>query len=66
MSITARSVSGSSPTSLAGIVPAVGKRDVDLIGAMNDVAVGQDEPVGREDEPRPAAAHRLLRRRRGS
>ena len=34
-----------------------------IVGAVDDVAVGQDEPVGREDEPRPAAglrAHALL------
>src|SRR5690349_23292647 len=36
--------------------PAIGERDVDTRGAMDDVAVGQNEPVGSEEEARPAAA----------
>ena len=35
--------------------PAVGERDVDMRCAMDDVAVGQNETVGREDEARSAA-----------
>jgi hypothetical protein len=35
---------------------AVGQRDLDVGGPMDDVAVGQDESVVRQDEPGPAAA----------
>ena len=36
-------------------LPAVGKRHLDPLGAMHDVAVGQDEPVRRDDKARAAA-----------
>jgi hypothetical protein len=34
--------------------PAIGQRDGQLVGLVNDVAVREDEPVGREDDARPA------------
>ena len=37
---------------------AVGQRDVDGRRAVHDVAVGEDEAVGREHEPRAAAGLR--------
>ena len=42
-------------------VPAIGQRDFNPVRAMNDVAVGQDEPVRRDDKS-GAAATRLLPR----
>ena len=43
---------------------AVGQRHVDSRGAVHDVAVGQDEAVGREHEPRAAAGLRTRSFRR--
>ena len=37
-------------------VPAIGQRDFNLVRAVDHVAVGQDEPVRRDDESRAAAA----------
>ena len=36
--------------------PAIAQRDLDLARATNDVAIGQREAIGREDEARAAAA----------
>ena len=36
-------------------MPAIGQRDFNPVRAVDDVAVGEGEPVGREDESRPAA-----------
>ncbi len=44
------------PNKLGGEPPAVRQGGLDLAGAMDDVAVGEDEAVGGEDESRPAAA----------
>ena len=52
---TARSVPGSSPISTACRLAAVRQGDADLGGAVDDVAVGDDEAVGRDDEARAAA-----------
>ena len=52
---TARSVSGSSPASDAAEAAAVEQRDLDLVGAVHDVRVGEDEAVGGRDEARAAA-----------
>ena len=38
---------------------AVGQQDVEALGALDDVIVRQDEPVGREDDARSAAAVQL-------
>jgi len=46
---------------LGRVAPAVGQGDADHVGPVDDVAVGQDQPVGGEDEPRPATAGRSLR-----
>src|SRR5262249_35829340 len=40
---------------------AIRKSHVNLCGVMNDVAVGQNEAVGREDKSRTAAAALLLK-----
>ena len=40
---------------VGGALAAVGQRDVDRGRAVDDVAVGEDEAVGREDEARAAA-----------
>ena len=55
MRTTARSVSGSSPTSSAGYWRPSASVTSMLGGAVDDVAVGQDEAVGREDEAGAAA-----------
>ena len=48
---------------LCRIASPIGKRHANQIGAMDDVAVGQDEAIGRKDEPRPAPAHLPTARR---
>ena len=52
---TARSVSGSSPATDAAEAAAVEQRDLDLVGAVHDVRVGEDEAVGGGDEAGAAA-----------
>jgi hypothetical protein len=53
MRITARSVSGSVPTTLAGRLAAVGQADFDLVGAFHHVVVGQDVAVRLTITPEP-------------
>ncbi len=55
---TARSVLGSPPTILPGQLPPVGELDLDLAGAVHDVVVGHDVPVGIDDEARPHVPRR--------
>ena len=56
MRMTARSVSGSSPTKVAPEDAAIGQRDFHFARAVDDVAVGQDVAVGRDDKAGAAAA----------
>ena len=58
--MTARSLSGSRPTSVAGTVVAILERDGQLVGVLDDVIVGHDAPVG-VDEEAGADALRLHR-----
>ena len=41
---------------VGGELAAVGERDLDAVGVVDDVAVGEDVAARREDEPRAAAA----------
>ena len=52
----ARSVSGIFADQLGVGGAAFGIGEADLAGAADDVAVGQDQPVGREDDAGPDAA----------
>ena len=48
--MTARSVSGSVPTSFAIRLAAVGQRDLDLVGRFDHVVVGQDVAFRADDD----------------
>ena len=63
---TARSVFGSRPSTLAGSSRAVAHGDGDLLGALDDVVVGEDDAVAAHDEAGAGGAPRRGRlRRRG-
>src|SRR3712207_6948149 len=47
---------------LRRVAAAVVERDADHVGTVDDVAVGENEPVWGEDEARPAPAARLASR----
>ena len=63
---TATSDSGSVPISLGARAAAVAERHLDVVGAFDDVVVGEQVAVGRDDHARAEADLALLGRLAGA